>query len=39
VIATLKLAVEMGFDDASALEDEEFNGVRGWRSFRGWWLR
>ena len=35
VIAALKLAVELGFDDASALDGEEFNEVRGMAEFQG----
>jgi hypothetical protein len=34
MIATLKLAVDLGFADASALDSEEFNGVRGMAEFQ-----
>jgi hypothetical protein len=34
VIATLKLAVDLGFADTSALDSEEFNGVRGMAEFQ-----
>jgi len=33
-IATLKLAIQLGFDDATALEGEEFNGLHGTAEFQ-----
>jgi hypothetical protein len=33
-IATLKLAIQSGFDDASQLQEEEFNGLRGMAEFQ-----